>query len=304
MPLVSIGSTIFGPIMGLIAFFQNHHLLSNQKECPQCTTAQTPAMMTLEPRDDISDKFHWKCRRCNKRISLRDGSFFSKSKLSLQKWAILMYWWARQYAVTDAAEEAEVTETTACQIYQWLREVCSTKLINTPIVLGGSNVTVQIDESLFRHKPKYHRGRAPRTEQWVFGLVDTSKQPALGYMEIVPRRDAQTLLPIIRAHTAPGTTIHSDEWRAYSTVGQLPNVSNHSTINHSLHFVDPSTGVHTQHVESYWARVKWRFKSMKGVSSNQLPSYLDEFMWRERWGESKELAFRQIMAEIATQYPV
>ena len=81
-------------------------------------------------------------------------------------------------------------------------------------------------------------------------------------------------------------------------------MSSHSTVNHSLHFAHPSPGVHTQHVESYWARVKWRFKSMKGVSSNQLPSYLDEFMWRERWGESKELAFRQIMAEIATQYPV
>ena len=300
MPLLTIGSTVFGPIMGLIIFFQNHLLLSNQKECPQCTTAQTLVMMSLEPRDDISDKFHWKCRRCNKRISLRDSSFFSKSKLSLQKWAILMYWWARQYPVTDAAEEAEVTEATACQVYQWLREVCLTKLINTPIVLGGSNVTVQIDESLFRHKPKYHRGTAPRNEQWVFGLFDTSQQPALGYMEVVPRRNAQTLLPIIQGHTAPGTTIYSDEWRAYSTVHQLPNISSHSTVNHSLHFVDPSTGVHTQHVESYWARVKWRFKSMKGVSSNQRPSYLDEFMW----GETKERAFTQKMAEIAIQYPV
>ena len=85
-------------------------------------------MMTLEPRDDISDKFQWKCRHCNKWISLSDGSFFSKSKLSLQKLAILMYWWVTQYAVANAAEEAEVTETTVCQIYQWLREVCSTKL--------------------------------------------------------------------------------------------------------------------------------------------------------------------------------
>ena len=44
----------------------------------------------------------------------------------------LMNWWAR-HPVTDAPEEAEVTEATACQVYQWLREVCLTKLINTPI---------------------------------------------------------------------------------------------------------------------------------------------------------------------------
>ena len=86
--------------------------------------------------------------------TMRDGSFFSKSKLSLQKWVILMYWWATQYPVTNAAEEAEVTEATACQIYQWLREVCSTKLINTPIVLGGPNVTDQIF-AMSKVKSKY-----------------------------------------------------------------------------------------------------------------------------------------------------
>ena len=207
--------------------------------------------MTLTERGDISNKHHWKCGTCNKRISLRDGSFFSKSKLTLQKWAILIYWWGKQYPVTVAADEAQVTEASACQVYQWLREVCSTKLINTQIVLGSPNTIVQIDESLFRHKPKYHRGRAPQSEQWVFGLVDTSQSPALGFMEIVPRRDAQALLPIIQAHVQPGTTIHSDEWRAYNTVGELSGVSRHSTVNHSLHFVDPVTGVHNQHVESY-----------------------------------------------------
>ena len=59
-----------------------------------------------------------------------------------------------EYAVTDAAKIAEVDENTAVDVYQWLREVCSTKLLNTPILLGGPGVTVQIDESQFCHKPK------------------------------------------------------------------------------------------------------------------------------------------------------
>ncbi len=69
---------------------------------------------------------------------------------------LAMWWWARQYPVTDAAEEACIGEDTACNIYQWLREVCSTKLINTPITLGGPGVIVQIDESQFKHKPKVY----------------------------------------------------------------------------------------------------------------------------------------------------
>ena len=113
-------------------------------------------------------------------------------------------------------------------------------------------------------------------------MVDTSQSPGLGYMEIVPARDATTLLPIIRAHTAPGTTTHSDQWRAYSTVNTLPGVAAHGVVNHSLHFVDPVSGVHTRTVESYWNRVKTKLKQMKGCAADQLPSYIDEFMWRER----------------------
>ena len=128
--------------------------------------------------------------------------------------------------------------------------------------------------------------------------------PGLGYMEVVPSRDANTLLPIIRAHTAPGTTIHSDQWRAYSTVSSLPAVTTHGVVNHSLHFVDPATGVHTQTVESYWNRVKTKLKRMKGCDGDQLPSYLDEFMWRERYGKTGNEALQNIMRHIARQYPV
>ena len=123
-------------------------------------------------------------------------------------------------------------------------------------------------------------------------------------MELVQRRDAATLLPIIQAHVLPNTTIFSDEWSAYNQIQQLPNVLSHQTVNHSLHFVDPATGVHTQNVESYWNRVKTKFKRMKGVHLHQLPSYLDEFMWRERHGRTASTAFNNIIREIAAQYPV
>ena len=56
--------------------------------------------------------------------------------------------------MTDASEEAKVERGTAIDVYQLFREVCSTKLLQTPIVLGGAGIVVQIDESLFRHKPK------------------------------------------------------------------------------------------------------------------------------------------------------
>ena len=111
--------------------------------------------MIERERTDVSDGCSWYCPQCYTRKSIREKSFFAKSRLPLQKWLLLMYLWVRQYPVTDAYEEAEVGEHTAIDIYQWLREVCSQKLITDPsIILGGPGVVVQIDESLFRHKPK------------------------------------------------------------------------------------------------------------------------------------------------------
>ena len=105
-------------------------------------------------RRDVTDQYSWQCYNCKTRRSIRHGSFFSKSKLPLQKWLLMLYLWAREYPVTDAAEESEISARVAVDIYQWLREVCTTKLLQTPIILGGPGVVVQIDESLFRHKPK------------------------------------------------------------------------------------------------------------------------------------------------------
>ena len=68
--------------------------------------------------------------------------------------------------------------------------------------------------------------------------------------------------------------------------------------------MDPATGVHTQTVESYWNRVKTKLKRMKGCDGDQLPSYLDEFMWREWYGKTGNEALQNIMRHIARQYPV
>ena len=133
-------------------------------------------------------------------------------------------------------------------------------------------------------------------------MVDVSTSPATGYMEIVQSRDRATLHSIIQQHTLPNTVVHTDEWAAYGRMTSLPNITSHEVVNHSLHFVDPVTGVHTNNVESYWNRVKRKLKHMKGCHRHQLPSYLDEFMWMERWGGTS--AFNNICTHISTQYPV
>ena len=66
----------------------------------------------------------------------------------------------------------------------------------------------------------------------------------------VAKRSAAYLLPIIQHYIAPGTTILSDCWRAYSCLKE--HDYEHLTVNHSISFVDRETGVHTNAIESIW----------------------------------------------------
>ena len=174
MSLLDFGKVSFSDIQDIISWMQSKHLLAGSKDCTTCNIA-----MNFSRRSDVSDGYRfvtvhsfneinqwisnrqyqihfnrW-CPQCKKCVSVREGSFFHKSKLTLQKWLILLYWWVRQYPVTDAAEEAKVEPNTAVAVYQWLCVVCSTKLIQTRIQLGGNGVTVQIDESFSNISPKY-----------------------------------------------------------------------------------------------------------------------------------------------------
>ena len=111
LSILSLGPVAFGSTRGIITYLQGKNVLASRRQCP-CGTP-----MELEKRKDISDKHRWRCPTCHKGITIRENSFFQRSKLTLQKWLVLINWWARQCPVTDAAQEEEVTEATAIQVH-------------------------------------------------------------------------------------------------------------------------------------------------------------------------------------------
>ena len=112
-------------------------------------------------------------------------------------------------------------------------------------------MAVQVDESMFHHKQRQHVGRVARNPVWGFGAVDTSFTPAKGYVEILQRRNRATLAGVLNQVLNANSTVHSDQWRGYLNLpAHVPACINHDTVNHTYNFIDPLTGVHTQHVES------------------------------------------------------
>ena len=46
-------------------------------------TCRCNVAMSERPRQDVSDKFCWWCSQCKTRKSIREGSFFQKSRMTL-----------------------------------------------------------------------------------------------------------------------------------------------------------------------------------------------------------------------------
>ena len=82
---------------------------------------------------------------------------------------------------------------------------------------------------------------------------------------------------------------------------QLPAITGlaHQTVNHSLHFVDPISGAHTQGVEAMWSSCKRMLREERTMHSKLFVTYLPEFMWRRRFGGPSTFSLKHI----AEQYP-
>ena len=79
--------------------------------------------------------------------------------------------------------------------------------------------------------------------------------------------------------------MHSDEWKAYAPLRNNPDYT-YASVNHSKYFVDPVTGVGTQSIENTWMRVKRKQKKQAGICRSLLPTYLEEFVWRQDFGDA------------------
>ena len=249
-------------------------ILQSALRCPSCSS---PMVLTSCSDTKSPDKWIHKCRPCKKFKSIRSFSYLDHSNISFVTFIQLIFLFAsKNLTSVDIAAYTGVSRRSVMEWRSTVGEAVSNWIYNNPLAIGGPGEIVEIDECMFG-KRKYNWG-ALREGAWVLGGVCRST----GHCFLIPcpgnRRSADVLIPLIQRNVLPGSIVHTDQWAAYNQLTFTATGYTHLTVNHSLNFVDPLTGCHTNTQEGLWHHVKRQMESHQ-----QLESVFIDFMFRRRF---------------------
>lgn len=246
----------------------------------------------------------FKCYQKHERqkFSLKVGTIFEESPISLQKWLPVMWMLVNAKNGISSWEihrAIGVTQKTAWFMLQRCRLALQDEGYGGK--LGGE---VEIDETYIGGKARnMHKSRKERVLQGKGG-GSSHKTGVQGMLqrdgkvraEVIQDATSGTLIPNISKHVEKGSSVFTDEWKAYF---ELQADYSHETINHLMAYVDGN--IHTNGIENFWSLLK---RTLGGtyvsVEPFHLFRYVDEqaFRFNNRKPMDDANRFRYAMRKI------
>ena len=233
---------------------------------------------------------YWQCLYCPGsagKTGLRANTVLANSNTKFERFVIMMWHFTDRGKTYDqimnaccipsdpSYAENGMSRSTVAKWNQYFRYICGMDYEINKTQIGGVNVIIEIDESMFG-KCKFGKGdRNKRRRKWMFGGV--CRVTGMGFMELCPgnKRTKASLWPIIQDNIAPGSTIYSDGWRSYRRLPSLGYV--HRWIDHSKHYVDPNDpSLNTNKIEGFWGNFK---RWLPSSGPYNLAEYTKTYLW-------------------------
>ena len=236
---------------------------------PVCSTCSGPT----KRKGDL-----WVClkKRCAKAVSIYRGSFFGNARLNCAQILHIAYLWLCKVPSSSATIMTGHNKNTISNYFGFLNQLAGDNIREEDTVIGGQDIIVEVDECKIA-KRKYNRGH--RVDgAWIVGSVERTAERRV-FVVRVQDRSAETLRDVISRYVKQGSSIHTDLWKGYSGLAELG--IEHGTVNHSKHFKDPETGIHTNTIEGTWAGLK-RAIPVRNRSKDSVDEHLQCFIWRRQ----------------------
>jgi transposase-like protein len=250
-------------------------------ECPKCFAVEGDRKHYW-----LDTQKRWKCYQCRKQFSVKVGSIFEDSALSLDVWMVALWMLCNcknGVSSYEIARATGITQKSGWFVLQRLRLVL--KDIKSLPMGDGDNNPVEMDECFIGGKPKnMHRSRrlqfklgqngyAEKTA--VFGMLERGTRQVRA--QVIPNVKRETLQKKILENVGFGSTVYTDGWPGYDGLKAAEYV--HETVNHMEEYVRGQ--VSTQAIENFWSCLK---RTLSGtyvaVEPFHMDKYLDEQMFR------------------------
>lgn len=247
--------------------------------CPRCGS---------EKHSFIKTRRIWMCYGCKKQFSLKVGTIFEDSPITLDKWMMAMWMLANCKNGVSSYELGRtigVMQRTAWFMLHRIRKSMEGGMYDGP--LGGDNAPVEVDESFVGGEPKnWHKERREKNRKAVrservqqYQNAYTHKTAVIGMLDRGTRQVRAKVVPNVRRDTLqkeilntikPGARVYTDQAVSYNSLQQQYI---HETVNHAVEYVRGN--VHTNGLENFWSLMK---RNLSGTYVAVEPFHLDRYL--------------------------
>lgn len=248
----------------------------------------------------------WQCksRHPQCQFSVKVGTIFEDSAISLDKWLMAMWMVANCRNGVSSYEIHRAVKVTQKSAWFMLHRIRLAMKGEMDEKLGGGGGPVEVDETFIGGDPKkMHRAKRLKLKKGVnainkvavMGMLDRDTREVRA--KLIPNVTRETLQNEILAQIEGKSTVYTDGWQGYCDLNTRDFI--HETVTHMDQYVRGQ--IHTQGIENFWSLLK---RGLKGtyvaVEPFHLDRYVDEqaFRYNNRLNQKDGDRFSKLVGQI------